>query len=700
VLTQDIRMDEPLEVLETTQEPVEEEISPDNLVIYLDRDSVSEIGNLVRTEFDADILSRTDYDKRRANWLKLFAGVREKKNFPWPDASNTHLPLLASACLQFQARASEALMPPKQAAKCFATDKRYKDASLRAEKYLNYQLYYEMDEWQEDMDALLLLLPIMGSAYKKTVYDRIMGRVSSRLLTADEFVTPYGFRRLEDCPRKTHVLWKSKNDLMLEAQQGVYVNVEDLPDMPETPNYDMPEYKEQSDKISGQTYTSYFDKRKVLEQHRLLKVRYNPQTNKIEDEDGIQRPYVVTVDYDSGKVLRITPRFYFNTMKNREETFEFFTNYIFIPNPDSHYGFGFGHLLDHINETADTIVNQLIDSGTLANVGAGFINKRSGIKRGDVQFALGQFREVDMASDDIKKAIFHLDFKEPSNTLFTLLGSLQTYAEQVTSTSDWMGGQMPPSDTAATTIIAVIEQGLKVFSSVQKRCHRSLQRELKKIFLLNAVNLNEKVYFTVQDPSTKEMETYQTGRSDFSSPIDVIPVSDPNITSQAERLLKAQQILNEVKSNPLTGQNPQSLYFATKEYLEAFQCGYVDQILPPPKPQEPPDLTPEEENAEFIREVGAHALPQQDHVFHIKSHNAFLISNWGESLKPHGKNLVDAHLKDHLAFAYLQQEQNMKDMKKIGGSSEPVRSIPAGRGGGVETPSGDQGVQGVSEQPD
>jgi len=189
------------------------DLDKDNLANLLTDDELDKIGSLCVEEFDADILSRQDFDSRRASWIRLFAGFRDKKTFPWPNASNTHIPLLAYACLQFQARAMEALVPSKNIAKCFSADGARQDAAKRAENYLNYQLSVEMDEWEEDMDVSLMALPLMGSIYKKTNYDASLGRNVSIMVGVEDFVTNYGFRRLEDCFRKTHILRMPVNNI-------------------------------------------------------------------------------------------------------------------------------------------------------------------------------------------------------------------------------------------------------------------------------------------------------------------------------------------------------------------------------------------------------------------------------------------------------------------------------------------------------
>lgn len=677
----------------------EKEINPNNLALSLEKEALDKIGNQVVEEYDADVESRREFDKRRANWVKLFAGFRDPKTFPWKDSANTHLPLIASACLQFQARAYEALLPSKDVAKCYSTDGKSVDAAVRASQYMNFQLSYQMEEWEEDMDALLMYLPLMGSCYKKTYFDDILKRNVSRMLGVDEFVTNYKCKRIEDATRKTHIIWMTLNDIKKRMASKIFIDTDEVPMEPvsETMKSPMPEYREQVDKVNEQTEPAhpYQDKRPILEQHRDLELNYDFVNNKFDTEDGIKRPYVVWVDYETKKVLRIISRIYIDEM-GTAQTLEYFTAYPFIPNPESHYAFGFGHLIDHINETADTILNQLIDAGTLSNVRGGFVRKRSGMKRGDVDFEMGVFKEVDTMTDDIRKDIFPLDFKPPSNVLFTLLGLLQTYVKDLTTTADWMSGQLPPSDTAATTMLAVIEQGLKVFSTIQKRCHRAFKRELKKIFILNRAYLDENVYYIVQDSTSREITTLQSGRMDFNSMIDVIPVSDPNITSKAERLIKSQQALQNVRTSPLTAQDMDAQYVVEREYYEALGIQNIDVWFKKPTPKVPPDLPPTEENAMFLKETSTPALIQQDHAKHLMVHDEFAMSIWGQELTPQGKNLYEAHRKEHLALAYLV-EQKLKIMAQeqmiaSGGMLGNAGNFGQGIGQGMEGQSGNKGV--------
>jgi len=646
------------------------EVNPNNLAYSLEDEELDKIGVLCVEEFDADVESRVGFDERRAGWLKLFAGIREKKTFPWPNASNTHIPLLAYACLQFQARAMEALVPSKNVAKCFTADGAHEEAAKRVENHLNYQLATEMEEWEEDMDSALMALPLMGSVYKKTCYDPIKKRNISTMVSVDDFVTNYGHPRLEDCFRKTHILRMPVNEIKKRFAEGIWKE-QDIPMVATSESLaeTMPEYQQEKDNINAQTKPSnqiYHPVRKILEQHRNLDLNYEPISMKLLPSDGIEHPYVVWVDYETKKVVRITSRTYFDSDRDRYETMEHFTHYGMIPNPESHYWYGFGHLVDHINETADTLLNQIIDSGTLSNMQGGFLLKRSGMKRGDIKWEMGKWEEVDIMTDDIRKAMMPLQFREPSNVLFTLLGLLQGYVKELTTTADWMSGGLPPSDTAATTMLATIEQGLKVFSTIQKRCHRSLKRELKKMFILNAMYLDEKVYFAVQDSTSKEFKTLESGRKDYSSLIEVIPSSDPNITSKAERLIKSQQVLQGVRTSPLTKDNPLAQYYAEYNYYDSLGVTNIDQFLQKPEQEQPKDLPPIEENALFIKEQSIPALPHQDHAGHYKVHEALLNSAvWSKYLTPLGKKSCEMNMREHLAFAYEQSEKQALQQRQM-----------------------------------
>lgn len=621
----------------------------ENLASGLQKEEVEKIGRKTVEDYRADLDSLTDWHKKRANWLKLFAGTRDPKNFPWEHCSNVHLPIMGVACIQFQARTYEALLPSKEFAKCWSTDGKTKEQANRAQKYLNYQLMEQMEEWEEDMDILLLLLPINGSGYKKTYYDFNLKRPVSITIPVEHFVTPYRVKRIEDAPRKTHSYYESLNNLKIKGRDGIFINTEDLKESDDYKNHPSTEIKEQADKIVGQTEPVSIGSgmRLLLEQHRTWDL----------DNDGIEEDYIVTVDFETEKVLRIESNVYTDPIDNKEKVASYFTCYTFIPNPDSHYGFGFGHLLEGINESADSIMNQLIDAGTLSNTQSGLINRRSGLKSGEIKLAPGVFKEVDISGDDIRKAIFTLTFKEPSTALFNLLGLLQNSGKEISSVTESMMGKLPPSDTTATTMLAVMEQGLKVFSTIHKRIHRSFKKELQKIYRLNSLYLDEHIYFVVQDSTSGDMTGYTSGKNDFVNNIDVMPISDPTITSRAEKLIKARQAYEIGIGNPLVSNNPEAMYELTKAFYEAIEVQNVDKIVKKPQPQAPPDLNPLEEESLWLQERYIEPLQHQDHVAHLTSHQVFANSEWASSLTPQGKKVMDMHMKATMSMLYMQKKQ-------------------------------------------
>ncbi len=639
-------------------------LSPDsneNLALYIDDEKLKLLGQTCKEEYNADKDSRASYDKRRAGWLKLFNGLRDPKNFPWEKASNIHIPLLAMAVLQFQARAYDALIPPKEIVKAWSVDGSAVNAAKRVSRYMNYQLMFEIEDWEEEMDRCILLTGIAGSAYKKTYWDWRDKVVKSECLTVDEFVTSYKVKNLDKAPRASHVLWMQINDIRLYEVDQYFVNCENIKEP--VSNLDeanpSPIYTEERDKAEGveEPLTQYTNMRPVIEMHRNLPISYDPVARVFYENNGIEKPFIVWFDYVSSNILRISPSEYYDPIEGKLCKATYFTPYGLIPNPDSHYSFGFGHFVDYLNEAADSILNQIIDAGTLSNVIGGFVSKRSGVKRGDLKFKMGEFKEVEIFADDIRKALYQFNFKGPSPVLFQILGLIKDYVKDITSTADWMGGKAPPSDTAASTMLAVIEQGLKLYSTIQKRLHRSFRKELKRIFILNKFNLDEKKYFVVQDSTSPEAQEEQAyvGRKDFQNYLDVIPVSDPNVTSKAERLIRSKEVLTEVKSNPLTAQNKTSLYIATRNYLSDLEAREIDHILPEPQEEQPKDLPATEENALVLKETIVPALENQDHADHILQHEDFLSSSWQTRITPQGKNVLESHIREHLSFMYLRK---------------------------------------------
>jgi chaperonin GroES len=629
---------------------------------------LKEMGEAVVREFDLDLESRAEWEDSVAVFLRLFSSVTEVKNTPWPNASNVVLPLLSIATLQFHARAYDALIPAKDVVRCINTGE---EDDLRADRvgdYMNWQLLYKMYDFEEGMDRSLMQLPLVGDVFRKTVYDEARKMVTSVHIPADDVVVNYGVQNLETAQRVTHRLYMDRWAINKRVNSGIFAGW--AKDLPDGTWVSKSKIKEVLDKQEGREEPSTYTGRPrvILEQHRNWDL----------DGDGVGEPYVVTVDYEEKRVLRITKREYMDSAGNLK-TVDYFTNYVFFPNPEGFYGLGFGILIRHLNEAANTIINEVIDAGTLANVQGGFVLERSGLKTGAVHMERGKFQAVKANVDDIRKAIYNFDFKGPNQTLYAVLGLIYEYSKMVSSISETMTGQMPSSDTSRDAVLAVIEEGRKVFSSIHKRIHRAFKRELQKIYRLNSIYLNEKEYFKVLgDNRMPQGQRVPIGRVDFVDNYDVIPVSDPTIMSRFEKVTIAEKVAADVRQNPLTAQNAQLNYNATKRYFQALGVPSIDEVLKmPDPPPPPPDVQPEQENANFFLEQPANVLPQQDHMFHLQIHKAFLEQDqlFSRELTAEGKKLAEQHVQDTLAALYMQKMEQEK-RAAMGGMGGPQGMMP------------------------
>jgi chaperonin GroES len=612
-------------------------------------DVLDEMGQIVVEDYEADLMSRSTWEANIGTIIKLFSSFGDTKNWPWPNCSNVKLPIITVAAIQFHARAYDSLIPSKDIIRAIATGDEDVEQAKRVEKYMNWQLLYKMKEFKPGMDTSLLQIPLFGSVFRKTFFDFNKRRPSSVYVNAMDLVLPYSYTSFEHVPRKTHRIPLYKNDVRKRAASGVFIR-EAWDFGPGTSQYLFSPLKQTSDQISGVNPGTSWENmpRMFLEQHRDWDL----------DGDGIQEPYVITVDYETRKVVRITSRTFTDAFGEKQDI-EYFTQYTFLPNPEGVYGFGLGMLLMGMNEAMNTILNEVIDAGTLANLQGGFVSKRSGMKKGPLKFKMGEYTEVDSLIGDISKAFYHFDFKGPNQTLYATLGLLYEYSKMVSSISETMTGQMPAGDTPGMTIMALIEEGRKVYSSVFKRIHTSFGEELGKIARLNSIFLDEQEYFkALGDRNMPTGPQMESGRSDFMSTIDVIPVSDPNILSRAEKILKAQQVLENVRKSPLTANNMEAHREAETRYYEALEIQNPQALLKEPEPA--PDLTAEEENAEMLLEKGVQVMPTNSDLDHIEVHDGFLEGTFNEELSPHAKNLIQSHLKEHTAQLYLKQSMPEK----------------------------------------
>ena len=498
-----------------------------NIAEHLSAEKLTKIGMEAKRGYESDRQSREEWEKCLEDWTKLAIQYRETKTWPWPNSSNVKYPLLTTASMQFSARAYPSLIPSD--GKVVKTKVIGKDPTgektKRADRvsmYMSYQLLNEMQGWEEGMDKLLIQLPVLGTVFKKTYWDSIKKAPASEVILPKNLVVNYWAKSLETAERISQVIEMSPRILQERKLAKVFLDV-DLGSAPApmVDNGNVP---------SNDETTPYT----IIEQHTYLDL----------DEDDYPEPYVVTFHLESNKVLRIAARFTEKTMTFDDkgklikiEPLHYFTKFGFIPNPDGgFYDLGFGTLLGPINESVNTLINQLIDSGTLNNLQSGFLGKGLKLRMGETKFQPGEWKAVNSLGDDLKKQIVPLPSKEPSNVLFQLMGSLITSGKELASVAEIFVGKMPGQNTPATTTMATIEQGMKVFTAVYKRVYRSLQQEFDKLFDINATYLNPETYAEVVDVNV--------GPADFDRKgYDICPGADPTAVSQTEKLLKAQGLM-------------------------------------------------------------------------------------------------------------------------------------------------------------
>lgn len=569
-----------------------------NIAEKFTEDELTEIGVMLSRLVDEDDHSRQEWLDDQDTWLKLAAQVKDVKTYPWQNASNVKYPLMTVSSLQFHARALPGLINTSNPvrARVIGRDpdgQKLKRAN-RVGRYMSYQVLEEMDDWLSEMDRMMLILPIIGLCYKKTYFSENLNKIVSKLVMPRDLILNYHAQDYARA-RLSHVIYMDDNELVEYQRAGLFLDIE--------LNKTNKKVKGVRDETIGLTNTSEVsqDPYEIIESHCWLDL----------DDDGYKEPYIVTYHRDSQKILRIVARWDEEGIEYNENgklikivATEYFTPYIFIPDPNSRvYGIGFGRLLGPTNETVNTIINQLVDAGTLSNMQSGYIGRGLHVKGGSSRFRPGEWKIVNTTGGDLKSNIVPLPVREPSSTLFGLLGMLIESGQRITSVTDIMSGENPGQNQAATTTMAVLEQGQKVFNGIYKRQHMSLTKEYKKIYRLDRIHLNEDIYNMVLDeqamapqippqatPEQAQMIMSQAQQNaaeiatieDFSfEGLDIIPTSDPNFMSDNQKAVKAESLLQKAMAGL-----PVNPVVATRRTLEAEGHEDINEIMnmPPPQP--------------------------------------------------------------------------------------------------------------------
>lgn len=559
-------------------------IEQTNIAEKLDEDQLTQIGKDCKGAFDEDLKSRSDWEKDMEEWLKITAQYRERKSFPWDGAANVKYPLISTAAMQFSARAYPSLVPGDGKivkSRIYGKDPSGEKSAKadRVSTYMNFQLTYDMPYWEEDMDKLLMSVAVYGMMYKKTYYDTIHKKICSKLVPPADLVVDYWAKDIETAERKSEILYLAPRDVESRKKMGVFRDIDfDLPSSPEV-STNLTNVTSNTTPPSVQETTPY----QFIEQHCWLDL----------DEDGIFEPYIVTFHYKSGRVARITARFSSEDVVLNDKrkvvafkSIEYYTKFSFIPNPDgSFYDMGFGSLLGPLNEAVNTLVNQLIDSGTINNLQSGWIGKGLRIKMGEQIFKPGEWKVANAVGDDLRKQIVPLPTKEPSNVLFQLLGMLVQSGKELASVAEIFTGKMPGQNTPATTTQETIEQGMKVFTAIYKRMYRALEKEFKKIYRLNKIYLQQPSYVAVLDTPVEP--------ADFDEKsYDICPAADPTASTQTEKLQKAMALAQILQLGTL---DPMKVTIRILEAQEQpnwqelipgmAETGQPQQQPPPPDPK-------------------------------------------------------------------------------------------------------------------
>lgn len=505
-----------------------------NIADKLDEETLKKIAKECAEGFELDLQSRKEWEQKIDEYTKLAQQIQEQKAYPWPRASNVKYPLLSTAAMQFAARAYPTLVPSDgqivlgQVIGKDPDDSKQNQAE-RISTYMSYDIMHQMEGWEEGMDKLLIMLPIVGTMFKKTYWDSVKKKNCSHVLLPKSIVVNYWATNMCDVERISEIIPMSKRLVKQRQMSGIFCKDVDLGAPPSIP---FTEFRPQNAWAmpSNDETTPY----EIIEQHCYYDL----------DGDDYAEPYIVTFHRQSKKILRIAARYDETTMHFNEDgtlaeicPIHYYTKFGFVPSPDGgFYDIGFGMLLGPLNESVNTLINQLIDAGTLNNLQSGFIGKGLRLRMGDMRFMPGQWTAVNAVGDDLKKQIFPLPTKEPSPVLFQLMGTLITSGKELASVAEIFTGKMPGQNTPATTTMATVEQGMKVFTAIYKRIYRALQEEFCKLFKLNATYLDPQTYSSIVGepigPDDFDETTYR-----------VIPAADPNAVSAQEKLQKAEGLL-------------------------------------------------------------------------------------------------------------------------------------------------------------
>ena len=606
-----------------------------NLAEYIDETQSRKFSNDLVGAFEADKESRKDWEDTYIKGLDMLGFKYEDRTQPFEGASGVVHPLLAESVTQFQAQAYKELLPPSGPVRTQIVGQvtpEVQDQAERVKEYMNYQLTSVMKEYDPEMDQLLFYLPLSGSAFKKVYYDPILQRAVSKFVTSEDCVVNYMATDLESAERITHCIKMTNNEVRKLQVSGFYKDIE-LP----SGEVDPSEVREKVNELEGVQKEFANDD----DEHEILEMHVNADVPGFEDPKGIKLPYIVTIDKYSQTILSI--RRNWNQQDQFMKKISYFVHFKFLPGL-GFYGFGLIHMLGGLSRTATSVLRQLIDAGTLANLPAGFKARGMRIRDHDEPLQPGEFRDVDVTGNSIRESLLPLPFKEPSQTLFALLGFAVDAGKSFAAIADMKMGEGNEQNPVGTTL-ALLERGTKVMSAIHKRLHYGQREEfnlLARVFQL---------YLPPEYPYQVIGGNRMIKQQDFDDRVDILPISDPNIFSMAQRITLAQQQLQLASSNP----QMHDLREAYRRMYAAMGVDNVDALLKP-NPDMPEPTGPATENGMVMKGQPPKAFPMQDHPAHIAAHQEFMFKRMVQ-INPQVYSSLQAHISEHLALMAGEQVQ-------------------------------------------
>lgn len=632
-----------------------------NLAEVLDDSILGELSSELREFYESDQESRSEWEDGYTKGLDLLGIKYEERTQPFQGASGVTHPLIAESVTQFQAQSYKELLPaggPVRTNIVGVKTPEVEDQATRVKNYMNYMITEVMEEFDPDTDQMLFYLPISGSTFKKVYYDETKQRPVSRFIPAEDLVVPYSASDLATASRITHVLRMDENQVRKLQVAGVYRDI----DLSADYDSEEDEVKAKVRELDGLEKSHTDDLYTILEMHIDLDIEGFEDLDQNGEPTGIKLPYVVTLDQGSGEILSIRRNYREDDPLKRK--IQYFVHYKFLPGL-GFYGFGLIHMIGGLGRAATSILRQLIDAGTLANLPSGFKARGIRIRNDDEPLSPGEFRDIDAPGGDIRNSIIPLPFKEPSATLGQLLGVLIESGRRFVSIADQQVNNMGGQEMPVGTTVALLERGMKVMSAIHKRLHYAQKTEFRLLAGIIRDYLPAQYPYMVAGGNANVMQT------DFDDRVDVIPVSDPNIFSMAQRVTLAQTQLQLAQSNP----QMHNLHAAYKRMYQALEVQNIDEILPPPPQPQPTD--PSIENARGLAGEMLQAFAEQDHDAHMATHLQFMQLPIVQA-SPQAYGMFLGHVQEHIAFKArnLIQEQVQQAQMQAQMQGVPLQMTP------------------------